>query len=111
MDGAVGELGYFAELGGPRRSEARAIDLRPVTFRHRLQWKAVALHWSDQPHAPLDLAVVEHAAGRRDLNGGPARALVDEEQGARIGEPIERLVKRDRAVAPTLGDGEQAGLR
>src|SRR5215469_12130200 len=110
MNGAVGELRHFAELCLPCRGEALAIDLRPVAFRHDLQRKAVVLHWPDQPHAPLDLAVVEHEARRWNLNGGTARALVDEEQGAAIGEPIERLIERDRAVAPALFDREKPAI-
>ena len=100
MDGAVGELGHFGELGLPCRGEALAVGLHPMAFRHHLQRKAVMLHRSDQPHAPLDLAVVEHEARRRNLHGGAARALVDQQDGARIGETIKCLVQRDRAVAP-----------
>ena len=71
----------------------------------------MALHRADQPHASLDLAIVEHEARRRDLHGRTARALVDQQHGARIGEAIQRLVQRHRAIALALGDGEQAGLR
>jgi hypothetical protein len=91
--------------------EALAIDLRPVAFRHDLQGKTVVLHRSDQPHAALDLAVVEHEARRWDLNGGSAGALVDEQDGARVGKAGKSVIERDRAVAPPLGDGEQPRLR
>ena len=69
------------------------------------------LHRPDQPHAPLDLAVVEHQARRRDLHGGSAGALVDQQHGARIGEPIQGLVQRHRTIALALDDGEQPRLR
>ena len=107
MDRAVGELGHLGELGLPGRGEAFAIGFHPMAFRHHLQRKAVMLHRPDQPHAPFDLAVVEHETRRRDLHGGAARPLVDQQNGARIGEPIERLIQRHGTIALALGDGEQ----
>ena len=82
MDRAVGELGHFGELGLPGRGEAFAVGFHPMAFRHHLQRKAVMLHRPDQPHAPLDLAVIEHETWRRHLNGGPAGALVDQQARA-----------------------------
>ena len=69
------------------------------------------LHRPDQPHAPFDLAVVEHEARGRDLHGGAVRALVDQQHRARIGKTIERLVQRHGIVAPAFGDGEKPRLR
>ena len=69
------------------------------------------LHRPDEPHAAFDLAIVEHQTRRGNLHGRAARLAVDQQQGARIGEPAQRLVERDRPVALALGDGEQAGFR
>ena len=103
--------GHLGELGLPGGGEALAVGFDPVALRHHLQRKVVLLHRPDQPHAPFDLAVVEHEARRRDLHGGAARALVDQQHGAGIGEAIERLIQRHRTVALALGDGQQARLR
>ena len=103
MDGAVGELGHFGEFRLPGRGEAFAVGLRPMAFGHHLQRKAVMLHRPDQPHAPFDLAVIEHEARSRHLNGGPAGALVDQ-QDAR------RNRRADRAPRPASRDG-CAGVR
>ena len=89
MDRAFGELRHFGKLGAARRrrSVSRSAStqwLSAIIFSGRL-W---LLHRPDQPHAPLDLAVVEHQARRRDLHGGAARALVDQQHGATIGETI-----------------------
>ena len=70
----------------------------------------MTLHRANQPHASLDFAVIEHEARRRDLYGRTARALVDQQHRARIGEPIQSLVQRHRAIALALGDDEQASL-
>ena len=59
----------------------------------------MVLHRPDQPHAAFDLAIVEHEARRGDLHGGAARALVDQQHGAAIGEMVQRLVERHRAIA------------
>ena len=111
VDRAVGEGGHLGKLGLPNGGEALAIGFRPVALRHHLQGKAVALHRANQPHASFDFAIIEHEARRRDLNGRTARALVDQQHGARIGEAIQSLVQRHRAIALALGDDEQAGLR
>ena len=79
-----------------------AVGFDPVALRHHLQRKAVVLHRPDQPHAPFDLAVVEHQARRRDLHGGTAGALVDQQRGARIGETIQGLVQRHGTIALAL---------
>ena len=42
------------------------------------------LHRPDQPNALFDLSVIKHEARSRDLHGGPARALVDQQNGATI---------------------------
>ena len=82
-----------------KRSRSASIQwLSAIIFSGRL----MVLHRPDQPHAPFDLAVVEHEARRRDLHGGAAGALVDEQRGARIGEMVERLVQRHRTIAPAL---------
>ena len=111
VDRAVGELGHLGKLGLPSGGEGVAIGFDPVALGHHLQRKAVALHRPDQPHASFDFAVVEHEARRRDLHGRAAGALVDQQHGAWIGEAIQRLVQRHRAIALALGDDEQAGLR
>ena len=103
MDRALGELGHLAELGLPGRGEAFAVGFRPMAFGHHLQRKAVMLHRPDQPHPPLDLAVIEHEARRRHLNGGPAGALVDQ-QDARGNR------RADRAPHPASRD-DCAGVR
>ena len=103
MDRAVGELGHLGELGLPGGGEAFAVGFRPVAFRHHLQRKAVMLHRPDQPHAPLDLAVIEHETRRRHLHGGAARALVDQQR--------RRADRRaDRAPRPASRD-DCAGAR
>jgi hypothetical protein len=61
-------------------------------------------HRPDEPHAAFDLAVVEHQARSGNLHGGAARLAVDQQQGAGIGEPAQRLVERDRPVALPLRD-------
>ena len=45
------------------------------------------------------------------MHGGAARLAVDQQYGARIGEPAQRLVERDRPVALALRDRQQAGFR
>ena len=102
MDGAVGELRHLGQLGGPCRGEGRAIGLQPMGLVHHLDGDVVRLHRPDQPDAAFDLAIVEHEAGGRDLHGGAARALVDQQPRARIVEMVERLVQRHRAVALAL---------
>ena len=94
MDRAFRELGHLRKLRLPGRGEAFTIRFDPMAFRHHLQGDAVLLHRSDQPDAPLDLAVVEHEARRRDLNGGTSRALVDQQDGAAIGETIKSVIQR-----------------
>ena len=74
------------------------------------QRHVLAFHRPDQADAPLDLAIVEHDAGGRDLHGGAAGLLVDEQDGARIAEMIERRIERDRPIALALGDGQQPGF-
>ena len=63
-----------------------------------------------EPHAPFDLAVVEHDAAGRNLHGGAARLAVDQEHRAGIGEAIKRVIEHDRPVALALRDREQARL-
>ena len=68
-------------------------------------------HRADQPDAPLDLAIVEHEARRRDLHGAPAGALIDQQHGAVIGETTQGFIERDRPIALALRYGQQPGLR
>jgi hypothetical protein len=58
----------------------------------------VLLHRPDQPDAAFDLAIVEHDAGGRDLHGGAARTLVDQ-QLARM-----RIVRDSSAASSVTGD-------
>ena len=68
------------------------------------------LHRADQPDAPFDLAVIEHEARRRDLHGGPAGALVDQQDGAMIGKTTESVIQAHRTIALALGDREKPGF-
>ena len=49
-----------------------------MAILHHFQGDAVLLRRSDQPDAPLDLAVVQHEAWGRDLNSGTTRPIVDQ---------------------------------
>ncbi len=111
VDGAVGELRYVGKLGPPSDGEGIAVGLDPMALRHHFQRGMVLLHRPDEPHAPLDLAIVEHQRWRWHLHGGAARAVIDQQDGAAVGEMIERLVEHDGPIALALGDGQQPGLR
>ncbi len=78
---------------------------------HEAHRDIVGLGRADQADAPFDLAIIKHDAARRDLDGGSAGALVDEQLCARIAEFGESCVERHRPVAPALVDREQAGFR
>ena len=66
------------------------------------------LHRPDQPDAALDLAIVEHDAGARNLHGGAARLRSLTSSFPRpIGQQAERLVERHRAIALALRDRQQ----
>jgi hypothetical protein len=56
------------------------------------------------PYAPLDLAVVEHQAWRRDLHGDAPRALGEQQDRARIAEAIQGGVESHWAIALDLRD-------
>ena len=72
------------ELRQPGGGKAFAVGFEPMALRHHLQWDAMLLHRPDQPDALFDLAVIKHEAGGRDLHSGPARALVNQQDGAMI---------------------------
>lgn len=57
------------------------------------------------------LAVVEHDPARRDLHGGTARALVDQQRRARVAGLGKGVIERLRPIALTLIECEQACLR
>ena len=106
MQDAVGELRHLGKFRLPGHGEGGTIGLDPMGFAHRPNRNVHRLHGPDQPHAPFDLAIVEHDARRRHLHGGAARTLVDEEPGAAVIEMAERRVQRERTVAFALGDGQ-----
>ena len=64
--GTVGDLGF------PGPGELRPVRFPPVGLRHPRERDGGALHRAQEPHAPFDLAIVEHQAGCRHLNGGAA---------------------------------------
>lgn len=87
------ELGDLGKLREPSCGEAITIRLDPMAFRQHRQGSAVLLHRPDQADAPLDLAVIEHKARSRELYGGPSRALVDQQDGARMRKKIDGVSK------------------
>ena len=68
------------------------------------------LHRTDEPHTTFDLAIIEHDAAGRNLHRGATRLAVDQKHRTEIGKTVERTVERERSIALTLGDREQAGL-
>ncbi len=110
MDGAIRELGHLRKLRLPGRNEARTIRFDPMAFCHHPQGDAVLLHWSDQSDASLDLAIVKHETRSGNLNGRTSRTLVDQQDGARVAEPIKGLIQPQRMIAFALADGEKPGL-
>ena len=69
------------------------IRFDPMAIRHHPQGDAVLLHWSDQSDASLDLAIVKHETRGRNLNGRTTRTLVDQQDGARVAEPIKGVIQ------------------
>src|SRR3954471_22542058 len=110
MDGAIRELGHLRKFRLPDRDEARTIRFDPMAFCHHPQGDAVLLHWSDQSDASLDLAIVKHETRGRNLHGCASRTLVDQQEGARVAEPIKSLIQPHRMIELALADGEKPGL-
>ena len=79
-----------------------------MAFRHHLRGDAALLHGTDQPDAPLDLAIIKHEARSRDLQGGSARALVDQQDGSMIGKTTENVIQALRMIALALRDCDKA---
>ena len=111
MKRRIGEFRHLGNLGVPGRREGLPVCFDPMGLPHHPHRDIVRLRRPDQPDAALDLAIVEHDAGSRDLNGSAPRPLIDEQLGARIVEFGQSGVKRHRTVAPALVDRQQTGFR
>ncbi|TWG96282.1 hypothetical protein L598_002700000120 [Mesorhizobium sp. J18] len=110
MDGRVGKLRHLSDLGIPRCSEGVMVGFDPVGLAHHLDRDIVRLHRPNQPNAAFDLAIVEHDAGCRDLDGCAPGSLVDQELRAGIAEMVQGGCERHRMVALALRDGEELRL-
>ena len=104
--------GHLGEFGLPGGGEASRSASRQWLSGIIVKRNAVLLHRPDQPHAALDLAVIEHQARRRDLHGGAARLRSLTSSTARGSESRSSASSSvHRPIALALRDGEQAGLR
>jgi hypothetical protein len=108
---AVGEFGHRGDLGLPGAGEFRLVHFLPVGLRHPGERDGDALHRAQEPHPPFDLAIVEHQARCRYLNGGAARLAVDEQPCARIIGVFQRLLEGERMVAVAALDAEHLRFR
>ena len=110
MDRAVGKFRHLGDLRGPGCGEGIPIGVEPMGLTHHLHRNIMRLHRPDQLDAPLDLAVVEHDARRRNLHGSASRPLVDEQLRLAVIEMAERIIERHRTIALALRDCEQPGF-
>ena len=84
---------HRGELSFPDVGERPCVGLPPLRARQRRFAQCQAINRTDQAHAALHLAVVEHQARRRRLDGGATRLGIDEQARVRAGGgcEIERL--------------------
>src|SRR4051812_7282934 len=84
---------HRGELSFPDVGERPCVDLSPLRARQRRFAQCQAINRTDQAHAALHLAVVEHQARRRRLDGGATRLGIDEQARGCAGSgcEIERL--------------------
>ncbi len=104
MQDAVGELRHLCQFRVPGRGEGSLVRLAPMGLIHCPHGDAHRFHRPDQPHAALDLAIIQHDAGGGDLHGGATGSLVDEQSCAGIIQFRQGCIERDRLIALALGE-------
>ena len=105
--------GTAASSGLPGFGERPGVGLPPLRARQRRFAQCQAINRTDQAHAALHRAVIQHQARRRRLDGGATRLRVDEQARVRAGGgcEIERLGEGHGPAAVAAAHREQLRLR